>query len=100
RGRVWGGLAGGQRLYERGPDDAHLLQHLALDAGGDLRMVPEVVLGVLPALPDPLPLVGVPGPALLHDVLGGGEVEQVSLPGDAGAVHDVELDLLEGRGDL
>src|SRR5215831_8864522 len=73
------------RLDRRGLQHTHLLQELPLDAGANVRVVTQVVLGVLPALTDALTGVGVPGAALLDDVLGRGHVEEVSLPGDAGS---------------
>ena len=47
-----------------------------------------------------LAVVGVPGTRLLHDRLFDGKVEDGTLTGDTGAVHDVELGLLERRADL
>src|SRR5262245_59068826 len=42
------------------------LAQLLLDRGGDLGMFLEILLSVLPSLPDPVVLVCVPGPTLGH----------------------------------
>src|SRR5690606_39846198 len=52
------------------------------------------------ALADALVAVGVPGARLLDDAGLHAEVDELARLGDALAVHDVELDLLEGRCDL
>ncbi len=55
-------------------------------------------LGILPALPDSFVIEGEPGSALLDDLLLRRQVDEVSHPGNALAVHDVELHLFKGRG--
>src|SRR5690606_29265737 len=56
--------------------------------------------GVLAALADPGRVVGEPGAGLLHDPGLHAEIDQLAHLGDTLAIHDVELDLLEGRGHL
>jgi hypothetical protein len=60
----------------------------------------EELAGVLPALAELLAVVGVPGTGLLDDPVLHTDVDDGALRGDALAVEDVELRLLEGRGDL
>ncbi len=67
---------------------------------GDLRVLLQVRLGVLAALADAVAVVGDPSPRLLDDPGLDAEIDQLADLGDAFAVHDVELDLLERRGDL
>src|SRR5262249_61459527 len=81
-------------------DQAGVLANGLLDVGGHLRMLLEERLGVLAALADALAVVGEPGPRLLDDAGPRPEVGQLADLGDALAVHDVELNLLEGRGEL
>src|SRR5690606_1874688 len=88
--------AGEQRLAQ----DAGALAHAALDGVGDLGIVLEELPGILAPLPEPLAVVGEPGARLLDDAALDPEVEQLAGLGDALAVHDVELDLAERRGEL
>src|SRR6266566_3013276 len=74
--------------------------HLHLEVRHELRVVLEVLLGVLAALADPLGLVRVPGPGLLHEVLLDRGVQDGAFPRDALAVDDVELRLAERRREL
>ena len=67
---------------------------------GRLRVLPEIGLGVLPALADALAPVAKPGAALLDEALIGGQVQEVPFPGDPLAEDDVEFRLLEGRRQL
>ena len=60
----------------------------------------RIGLGVLAALADALIAEGIPGAGLLDDAGLDADVDQLAALGDALAVHDVELDLLEGRRDL
>src|SRR5262249_19858727 len=80
--------------------DAEVLEHLALDRVRDVRMRVQELLGILATLADSLAAEGEPGAALLDDVVLRGEVDEVALPGEAGSVHDVELDLAERWGEL
>src|SRR5690606_5861532 len=56
--------------------------------------------GVLAALAEPLAIPGEPGAGLLDDAGLDAQIEQFAGLGDAFAIHDVELDLAEGRGQL
>src|SRR5207253_10705162 len=60
----------------------------------------EVVLGVLAPLADADGVVGEPAPGFLDQPGLDAEVEDLADLGNALAVHDVELDLLERRRDL
>src|SRR4051794_34462071 len=87
--RVPGGLA-----------DAQLLQDLLLDLGGHVGVLLEELPRLLLALAELVTVVRVPGPGLPNDALLDADVDQRALTRDALAVHDVELGLLERRGDL
>src|SRR5699024_3923114 len=80
--------------------DAELGLDLLLDLDSELRVVLEEPAGVLLALAELVALVGVPGAGLAHDAVLHPEVDQAALAGDAHAVDDVELGLLERRGHL
>src|SRR5205814_4343486 len=71
-----------------------------LDPPGDVGVLLEVELGVLPALADPHALIAEPGARFLDQSGLDPEVEDLADLGNALAVHDVELDLLERRSDL
>ena len=58
---------------------------------GNLWILPEEPLGVLSALTQLVVVEGVPGAALLGDVIVNRNVEQASFPRNALAEHDVEL---------
>ncbi len=57
----------------------------------------EEGLGVLAALADALAVIGEPGARFLDDAGLDAQIDQFAGLGDAHAIHDVELDLLEGR---
>src|SRR4029079_8271611 len=78
-------------------DQPGILPDRQLDAAGDLRIGLEERFGVLTALADALAVIGEPGAGLLHHAGLDAEVEDLAGFGDAFAVHDVELDLLERR---
>src|SRR5262249_24128339 len=80
--------------------ETELLPYAGLDGARDLRMLPQEVAGVLPALADALAIVGVPRAGLLDDAVTGGDGAQIGFFGDPDAVEDVELDLPERRRDL
>ncbi len=63
----------------------------------DARILLQEELGVLPALAETLTVIGEPGAGLLDDPGLDAEIDQLAGLGDALAVHDVELDLLERR---
>ena len=66
----------------------------------EVRVGGKELLGRLSALPEALGVIGEPGARLVDDVVLDGHVQKRALLGDALSVHDVELGLLEGRGDL
>src|SRR5205085_7776765 len=68
--------------------------------GRHFRIFLEVGLGVLAALADPGRIVAEPAARLLDDAGLDPEIEDLADLGDALAIHDVELDLLERRRDL
>src|SRR5690606_10875078 len=80
-------------LVGRGPDRL-------LDGVGDVGVGLEEVAHVLAALADALAVVGEPAARLLDDAGLDAEVDDLAQLGDALAVHDVEDDLAERRGDL
>src|SRR5690606_34681799 len=84
----------------RGTADAELGEDLLLDLDGELGVVPQEAASVFLALAELVPLVGEPGTGLAHDPVLHAEVDEPALPGDAPAVEDVELGLLERRGHL
>src|SRR3712207_1560661 len=80
--------------------DTKLLLDPLLDLVGQVRVVPEEGAGVLLALAELVALVGVPGAGLAHEAVLDAHVDEPALAGDALAVEDVELRLLERRGHL
>src|SRR6476660_7592136 len=80
------------------PDPELLLDPL-LELFGDVRVLLEERADVLLALAQLLAVVGVPGAGLANDALLDAHVDERAFAGDALAVDDVELGLLERRGD-
>src|SRR5687767_10521556 len=78
-------------------NEARALADRLLELRADLRVLLEERLRVLAALADALAVVGEPGARLLDDAGLDAKVDELARLGDALAVHDVELDLLEGR---
>src|SRR3954451_14999938 len=93
------GSRGLGRRVERGAD-AQLLLDLFLDLIGEIGVVLQEVAGVLLALAELVAFVRVPGTGLLHHALLDADVNQPALAAEALAPEDVELGLLERRGDL
>src|SRR5262249_49950821 len=90
-------------LAGRGDDaplQPELLAHLRLDRRGHVGRLGQEAARVPPALADAVAAEGVPGAGLLEDAVLRGEVDQLALLRDAGAVEDVELGLAERRRDL
>ena len=83
-----------------GGADAELCYDLLLDLVGEVGVVLEEGAGVLLALAELVALVGVPGAGLADEALLDAHVDEAALAGDALAVEDVELGLLERRGHL
>src|SRR5215203_6331684 len=81
-------------------EQPELLVDLLEDALADLEVLLEELLGILSALPQAFIAVCEPGAALLDHIVLDADVEQASLAGDSLSVHHVELDRLEGWGDL
>src|SRR5665811_2210453 len=79
---------------------AGVLAHLRLDLGGHVGIVLEELLGVLAALADAHAVIGEPGAGFFHHTRFDAEIDQLADLGDALAIHDVELDLLERRRQL
>src|SRR5699024_1860921 len=71
-----------------------------LDLDGQVGVVLEELAGGLLALPQLIPRVGEPLTGLPDHAVLDTEVQQTAYTGDAHAVEDVELGLLEGRGHL
>src|SRR5207237_3413403 len=68
-----------------------------LDQLADVRMLPQIQLGVLTTLADPLAVIGEPGAGFLDDAGLHPEIDQLAAFRDALAIHDVEIDDLEWR---
>src|SRR5215813_2674697 len=81
-------------------DQAGVLADRGLDLVADVRVALEEILRVLATLADALAVVGEPGARLLDHAGLDAEVDDLAHLGDALAVHDVELDLLERRRQL
>src|SRR5205814_5941417 len=81
-------------------DRPGVLADRGLDFLGDVGVRLEKRLGVLAALADALAVVGKPGAGFFDDPGLDPEIEDLAGLRDALAVHDVELDLLERRGEL
>ena len=81
-------------------DQAGVLADRRLDLRGHVGIGLEERLGVLAALAEPLAVIGEPGAGFLDDAGLDAEVEDFAHLGDALAIHDVELDLLERRRQL
>ncbi|EGJ74348.1 putative protein recA [Streptomyces sp. Tu6071] len=96
RGRLALGLLGLLRLHA----DAELLLDLPLDLVREVGVVLEEVAGVLLALAELVALVRVPGAGLADEAVLDAHVDEPALTADALPVEDVELGLLERRGDL
>src|SRR5664279_4493842 len=79
---------------------AQLLLDALLDLMGDIRVLAQEGPHVLLALTQLLTVVRVPGASLANEALLPPDVDQRSLAGDALAIDDVELGLLERRGHL
>src|SRR3954467_12105711 len=76
--------------------DSECLVELRLDLGGGLGVLGQELLGVVAPLTETQLAVGEERARLLDDVVLEPEVEQAALVGDADAILDVELGLLEG----
>src|SRR6185312_14919505 len=57
----------------------------------------EKLFGVFAALADALAVIGEPGTGFFHDASLSAEIDQLPIFRDAVTVHDIELDLTEGR---
>src|SRR5260221_2812072 len=96
------GLVLGRGLAARGGyhgvgDEAGIAADGTLDGVGDRRVFLEEVLGVLAALADALAVIGEPRARFLDHPGLDAEIDELAALGDALAVHDVEIDDLEGR---
>src|SRR4030095_3865612 len=80
--------------------DAELLLDLLLELVGEVRVVLQEVAGVLLALAELIAVVRVPGTGLLDEALLYADVDEPPLAAEALPPEDVELGLLERRGDL
>src|SRR5207244_11459193 len=83
-----------------GPLDPEGIRQLRLDLACGVRVLGQVLLGVVATLAKAQLAVGEERAGLLHQVVVQREVEQAALAGDPGPVLDVELGLAEGRGYL
>src|SRR5690606_215095 len=77
-----------------------ILADRLLDLRSDLRVFLEERLCILAPLADALAVEREPGARLLDDPRLHAEVDDLASSGNSLTVHDVELDLLEGRRDL
>src|SRR6202167_290127 len=90
-------LLAGQNLLG---DQSGILPHRRLDLSGDIGIGLEEDFGVLAALADTLAVIGEPGARLFDNAGLDAKIDQFAGLGDAFAIHDVELDLLERRREL
>src|SRR6202161_3528039 len=91
------GLLAGENLFG---DDAGILPDRHFDFCRDVGIGFEERFGVLAALTDALAVIRKPGAGFFHDAGLDAEIDQFAELGNAFAVHDVELDLLERRSEL
>src|SRR5579872_6792412 len=89
--------AAGQNLLS---DQARVLADRGFDLGGDIGVGLEERFRVFAALTQPLAVIGEPGAGFLDNAGLDAEVQNLAHLGDALAIHDVEFDLLEGRGEF
>ena len=85
----------GRRMRQSLADEARILADQGLDLGRHVLVGLKEILGVLAALADAIAVERVPGARFLDDAGLGTQIDQLARLGDADAVHDVELDLLE-----
>src|SRR4029077_16108757 len=78
-------------------DQAQSLTQFGIDRTADVGIVLQELACVLASLADPVALEAEPGTALLHDVLGYSQIQQVAFLGNAFTIDDVELGLVEWR---
>jgi hypothetical protein len=81
-------------------DEPGILAQRQLDLARQLGIVAQEALGVLAPLAEALAVIGEPGARLLDDAGLDAEVDELAGLRHALAIHDVELDLLEGRRQL
>src|ERR1051326_3083361 len=67
----------------------------AIQLRDQFRILLEELAGAVSSLPDPLALIAEPGAALLDQVAGDTEIQQIALAGGSLAVEDIELSLAE-----
>src|SRR5262249_25377702 len=71
-------LNGRDPVHEACRQQPEHFAQLPIDLAGLLRILLEEDFGVVPPLPDPLAFEGIPGAALLHDVICSRQVEQIA----------------------
>src|SRR5260370_23600451 len=81
-------------------DQSGVLPDRGLDLGGHVGIGLEEGLRVFAALAEALAVIREPGAGFLDDAGLDAEIEDLAHLGDALAIHDVELDLLERRRQL
>src|SRR6202044_1165127 len=81
-------------------DQSRILPNGALDLVGHLRIRLQEGFGVFPALAQPYAVERKPRARLLHPAGLDAEVDQFANLGNAFAIHDIELNLLERGRDL
>src|SRR5690606_22627141 len=79
---------------------ARAFTYALLDRAGNRRIVLEELAGILTALPQPLAVPGEPGAGLFDNTGLDAQIEQFAGLGNTFAIHDVEFDLTERRGQL
>ena len=77
-----------------------MLPDLGRNISADLRIVLQILLGILAPLPDLASLIGIPGSALVNHVNACRKIQHIPHIGNALAEHNVKLRLLKGRGYL
>src|SRR5687768_10427219 len=87
-------------VASRGRGHAHRRPDLRLDRVGDIGVLLQELARVVLALADLVAGVGVPGAALVDDLVRDAELDDLAFARDAFAIEDVEQRLAKRRGDL
>ncbi len=88
----------GRRCLRLHPLQAEAEPELVFDIEAHVGMIGKESFGVFTALADAFVLIGVPGAALVDDIVFHGEIEQVAGLGNSFSIDDVEFGDLETAG--
>src|SRR5205085_660011 len=93
---LFGGLIG-RNIADTLGEEPGIGADRRFDRLGDIGILLEEILGVLASLADPLAVIGVPRARFFDDASGDAKIDELARFRDTLAIHDIELDLLEGR---